>query len=85
MSEFTPSQRIDRNRIDESYDELSKKYITMQVELRALRLENSQMQRFIWWAWNVFAKNESDLTALRKELDKVGLIDKIDIRKEDLK
>ena len=31
------------------------------LELKILRFKESQEQRFIWWVWNVYARNVDDL------------------------
>jgi hypothetical protein len=33
----------------------------LRIELQALRFKESQEQRFIWWIWNVYARNVDDL------------------------
>jgi len=33
----------------------------LRLELQALRFKESQEQRFIWWVWNVYARNVCDL------------------------
>ncbi|MFA5196418.1 MAG: hypothetical protein WC401_11525, partial [Bacteroidales bacterium] len=33
----------------------------LRLELKILRFKESQEQRFIWWVWNVYARNVCDL------------------------
>jgi hypothetical protein len=33
----------------------------LRLELKILRFKESQEQRFIWWVWNVYARNVDDL------------------------
>jgi hypothetical protein len=33
----------------------------LRLELQVLRFKESQEQRFIWWIWNVYARNVDDL------------------------
>ena len=33
----------------------------LRIELQALRFKESQEQRFIWWIWNVYARNVHEL------------------------
>jgi hypothetical protein len=33
----------------------------LRLELKVLRFKESQEQRFIWWIWNVYARNVDDL------------------------
>ena len=39
-------------------EDLNKK---LRLELHTLRFKESQEQRFIWWVWNVYARNVDDL------------------------
>ena len=42
-------------------DKLSEQNKSLRLELKVLRFKESQEQRFIWWVWNVYARNVDDL------------------------
>ena len=42
-------------------DKLSEQNKSLCLDLKVLRFKESQEQRFIWWVWNVYAKNVDDL------------------------
>jgi hypothetical protein len=42
---------------EDEYEENKK----LRLELKILRFKESQEQRFIWWVWNVYARNVDDL------------------------
>ena len=42
---------------EDEYEENNK----IRLELKILRFKESQEQRFIWWVWNVYARNVDDL------------------------
>ena len=42
-------------------DKLSEQNKSLRLELQALRFKESQEQRFIWWIWNVYARNVQEL------------------------
>jgi len=53
----------------EIIDELENKNRKLRLELHTLRFKESQEQRFIWWIWNVYAKNVQDLlTAINESV-----------------
>ena len=41
--------------------ELEEENKKLRLELKVLRFKESQEQRFIWWIWNVYARNVDDL------------------------
>jgi len=42
-------------------DKLREQNKSLRLELKILRFKESQEQRFIWWIWNVYARNVDDL------------------------
>ena len=55
--DYRPCKCDRENQIDDLKDENMK----LRLELHTLRFKESQEQRFIWWVWNVYAKNVDDL------------------------
>ena len=46
--------------IHNGYGKLLEENAKLRLELHTLRFKESQEQRFIWWVWNVYAKNVMD-------------------------
>lgn len=42
-------------------NDLTSEINKLRLELKVLRFKESQEQRFIWWIWNVYARNVDDL------------------------
>lgn len=57
-SERLAAGLLEQIKYSKSLEDLNKK---LRLELHTLRFKESQEQRFIWWVWNVYARNVDDL------------------------